>query len=281
MLQAHQKCTQGNEKLMYYISQLTDPADSFERLIYCSQLVQADCIRSNVEHMRRARGRCMGSAYWQLNDSNPVISWSSVDYFGRWKALHYAAARFYAPILISCDETDPQFPELWVTNDTMTEEALTAFCRLRNNKGEILREYRKDIISDPLAAECILIMDLSKFMPAYDDRKRLYLEYSLENDRGPISKGTTLFVTPKEFEFMRAGITSTIEDRGSCFAVTLRAQSFVKSVCLSLKDFDCVFSDNWFDIHGSEPVTVTIPRVKGLTAMNIRQQLKITSYREH
>ena len=91
VMEANQKCVQCNEKIMYYLAQMVRYPYDFKKLIYSSQLVQADCIRSNVEHMRRARGRCMGSAYWQVNDSNPVISWSSIDYFGRWKGLHYYA----------------------------------------------------------------------------------------------------------------------------------------------------------------------------------------------
>ncbi|MBO4836587.1 MAG: glycoside hydrolase family 2 protein, partial [Clostridia bacterium] len=85
VMEAHHKCTGGTEKIMYYLGQMVNYPKDTARLAYCSQLVQADCIRSNVEHMRRARGRCMGSAYWQVNDSNPTISWSSIDYFGRWK----------------------------------------------------------------------------------------------------------------------------------------------------------------------------------------------------
>ena len=109
-MKLHQKCDRGKEKLKYYMDQYVGVPRDFEHEIYLSQLVQADCIRSNVEHMRRARGRCMGSAYWQFNDSNPVISWSSVDYFGRRKALHYYAKRFYAPLLLSCDDRDPLHP---------------------------------------------------------------------------------------------------------------------------------------------------------------------------
>ena len=125
---------------MFYLAQMVNYPESFERLVYCSQLVQAECIRSNVEHMRRARGRCMGSAYWQVNDSNPVISWSSIDYFGRWKALHYAARRFYAPVLLSCDDTDPLHPVLYVTNDTPKALSLTAVCRLRGRDAAVLQE---------------------------------------------------------------------------------------------------------------------------------------------
>ena len=77
VMAAHQKCVQGNEKIMYYLAQMVRYPYDFKQLIYSSQLVQADCIRSNVEHMRRARGRCMGSAYWQVNDSNPCLLYTS------------------------------------------------------------------------------------------------------------------------------------------------------------------------------------------------------------
>ena len=80
------------------------PEDPEEDLSAALQLLQAEAIRYGVEHLRRNRGRCMGAVYWQLNDCWPVASWSSIDYFGRWKALHYYARRFFAPVMISCEE---------------------------------------------------------------------------------------------------------------------------------------------------------------------------------
>lgn len=138
VMEAHQKCPLGHEKIMFYLAHMVNYPKDFERLLYCSQLIQAEYIRFCVEHMRRSRGRCMGALYWQVNDSNPVISWSGIDYFGRWKALHYAARRFYAPILLSCDDADPARPSLWVTNDTREDQTLTVVCRLRNNRAEVL-----------------------------------------------------------------------------------------------------------------------------------------------
>ena len=257
VMQAHQKCSLGNEKLMFYLAQMVNYPYDFERLIYCSQLVQADCIRSNVEHMRRARGRCMGSAYWQVNDTNPVISWSSIDWFGRWKALHYAAKRFYAPILLSCDDSDPSEPKLYVTNDTPDDIHVTVRCRLRLNTSEILREFTSDADIPALSAREVLTAVLFDLMKLTCDRRTKYLEYTLERGGEVISRGTTLFVRPKEFEFLPAKISADIKDHGESVAITLSADNFAKSVCLSLYDGDCVFSDNWFDIHGSEPVTVT------------------------
>ena len=278
VMQAHQKCSLGNEKLMFYLAQMVNYPYDFERLIYCSQLVQADCIRSNVEHMRRARGRCMGSAYWQVNDTNPVISWSSIDYYGRWKALHYAARKFYSPILLSCDDTDPVEPKLWVTNDTPGNITVTVKCRLRVNTSEILREFTTDAEIPALSAAPVLTAQISDLVKLTADKRTKYLEYTLEKGGKVISAGTTLFVRPKEFQFLPAGISAEVAEEADRYNITLTAENFAKSVCLSLRDHDCVFSDNWFDIHGSAPVTVTLVKPDGLNAEQLKEQLEIRSY---
>lgn len=280
VMQAHQKCTQGNEKIMYYLAQMVNYPYSFERLVYCSQLVQADCIRSNVEHMRRARGRCMGSAYWQINDSNPVISWSSVDYFGRWKGLHYAARKFYAPILLSCDDTDPQRPVLNVSNETPEDINVLIRCRLRNSRAEILAECVCEGSVPACTAKDMLVMELDGLLDGREDRRTRYLEYSLEKDGATVSGGTTLFVRPKEFRFEKPGICCTVSETEDGFVLELTAENYAKSVCLSLKDSDCVFSDNWFDIHGGEPVRVTVSEIRSgkLSPDDLRNQLDIISY---
>ncbi len=278
VMQAHQKCSLGNEKLMFYLAQMVNYPYDFERLIYCTQLVQADCIRSNVEHMRRARGRCMGSAYWQVNDTNPVISWSSIDYFGRWKALHYAAKRFYAPVLLSCDDTDPAEPKLWVTNDTPDNITVTVKCRLRMNTSETLREFTTDAEIPALSAAPILTAQISDLVKLTADKRTKYLEYTLEKGGELISAGTTLFVRPKEFEFLPVHINTEVKDCGEFFEIMLTSDNFAKSVCLSLEAFDCIFSDNWFDIHGGTPVTVTVKKPSAFSAENFKQLLEIRNY---
>ena len=104
VMEKHQRNYGANGKIMNYLQQTYRYPTEFTTLLYASQLLQADAIRYGVEHFRRNRGRCMGAVYWQLNDCWPVVSWSSVDYCGRWKALHYYARRFFAPVIISCRE---------------------------------------------------------------------------------------------------------------------------------------------------------------------------------
>ena len=139
-MEKHQRNKSANSKIMQYMQATFKYPTNFDTLIYASQLLSGEAIRYGVEHFRRNRGRCMGTLYWQLNDCWPVISWASVDYYGRWKALHYYAKRFFAPVLLSCEETSTVSEgieinsenssfipaiKLNISNETMTERKLT------------------------------------------------------------------------------------------------------------------------------------------------------------
>jgi len=113
MLQ-HQKCGRGNEKIERAVEVWLGRPKDFESLIHLSQVYQALAIRTGVEHWRRSAPRTMGALYWQANDCWPVASWASLDYAGRWKALHYAARRFFAPYLVS-GLADAKGFRLWAT----------------------------------------------------------------------------------------------------------------------------------------------------------------------
>ena len=99
----HQKCAGGNDKMLHYMAGRFRLAKNIEDLIYQSQIVQQACIADATEHWRRHKGRCNGAMYWQLNDCWPTCSWSSVDYGGQYKALHYEARRFNAPLSVSLE----------------------------------------------------------------------------------------------------------------------------------------------------------------------------------
>ena len=280
VMEAHQKCTAGNEKLLYYIAQMCRYPYSFDKLIYASQLVQSDCIRSNVEHMRRNRGRCMGSLYWQVNDSNPVISWSSLDYFNRPKALHYAAKKFYAPVLLSCLEEDTSAVILNVSNERTEKVKAEIVWKLRNEKAEVLTEGKIDISVPALSAKNAATLNFSDYFLSENDKRTKYLEYSLKESGKIISDGTTIFVRPKTFCFADPKIKVQIDEKNDRFELRFTAEAFAKSVCLDLANTDCVFSCNWFDINGNEEVKVTVLKNQISEEMGLEQlrsQLTVTS----
>jgi len=276
VMEAHQKCDQGNEKLMYYLAQMMRYPESFESLIYSTQLMQAEYIRSSVAHMRRARGRCMGSLYWQVNDTNPVISWSSVDFYGRWKAMHHFAKRFHAPVLLSVDERDAAHPVINVSNETLEAVSGTIFWRLCDKYSQTVAEGSMPVKCDALQAVDCPALDLSAQIRSERDRGQYYIHCELHTDKGIVTADNTLFVVPKRFDFVHPEICMEMTETPEVISITLSADAYVKAVCLDCRTLDVDFSDNWFDLEGGRPVTVTIPKTDGLTAEKLREELIVT-----
>ena len=279
-MENHHKCTEGNKKLLYYMSQMVRYPYSFEDVVYSTQLLQADAIRSNVEHMRRNRGRCMGSTYWQVNDSNPTISWSSIDSEGRWKALHYYARRFYAPVLLSVNEEDIRGVVFNLSNERFRKAEGILHWELRDASANVLLQGEIPAETEPLSAKNLLTLDLSRELETTEDRRSRYLSYRYEENGIELSSGSSLFVMPKHFRFEDPQIHADILETEEQFVLILSASAYAKSVCLDLRSADCVFSDNWFDIHGGKAVTVTVDKSSmkpALTMEQFMEQLTIRS----
>jgi beta-mannosidase len=235
--------------------------NDFDTFIYASQLLQAEAIRYGVEHFRRNRGRCMGAVYWQVNDIWPVASWSSIDYFFRWKALHYYAKRFFQPVMISCHEEGllTQNPNanhqplvksaieksfrLNVTNETLIEQKLTVKWAIRDKKAKVLKEKTIPVKVAPLYALWLDKIDVPDI--AFDDE---YLSYHLYDGKNIISEGTVIFSLPKFFHWVDPKLSYKI----SGDTITVKASSYAKSVEIQNRNQDMVLSDNYFDMNAEE-----------------------------
>lgn len=260
VMEMHQRNGSGNSKILNYLSQTFRYPGEFGVILYASQLLQAEAIRYGVEHFRRNRGRCMGTLYWQLNDIWPVASWSSIDYYGRYKALQYVAKRFYSPVLISCKETGERttrpvvtmeqsvygyetLAQFCVTNDTMEEIEGIIHWALRDNASSILKEGFESITVPALCAVWMDEMDLNK-----TDVDCTYLSFEFILDNKEVSEGTVLFTAPKYFRFLDPELKYEIcKDE-----ITVYASAYAKFVEIDSPDSDFVLSDNYFDMNGGK-----------------------------
>ena len=278
VMEMHQRNSGANGKILKYLSQTYLYPSDFELLVYASQLLQADVIRYGVEHFRRNRAedRCMGAVYWQLNDIWPVASWASIDYYGRWKALHYSAKRFFAPVLLSCEETslpslgrtcisEPCAVEfgarLGVSNETWDAVDDTVIWELRDENGEIFREGRQDVHVEPFSAVFLPDLDISGIDPM-----RHHLSYRMENMD---SAGSVLFVAPKHYHFADPKLTLEIDAAGETLKVTASAYARAVEIYAAWADGQdgsgeerLILEDNFFDM---EPGTRTIRILSGGT----------------
>ncbi|MGN0485435.1 MAG: glycosyl hydrolase 2 galactose-binding domain-containing protein [Lachnospiraceae bacterium] len=279
VMELHHRCQEGNKKLLYYISEVMRYPNGLEELVYASQLLQADAIRANVEHMRRNRGRCMGSVYWQINDSNPCISWSGIDYFGRWKALQYYAKKFYAPIAASVTMEDGTVT-FFATNETRQQQKGTLQWRLRNAGAEILKEGTLEIEIPQLSTIKTEPISLAEYVTTREQKRSTYMEYSVWIDGKKVADGNTLFVPCKEFQFEKPTIAWDVRKENGGFLLKFSSDVYAKGVYLELSDADVIFSDNWFDINGAETVTISISEKEAKKAKltqpdEIRSQMRI------
>lgn len=269
VMEKHQRNNAANGKILSYLAQTFLYPSSFDILLYASQLLQAKAIRYGVEHWRRNRGICMGAIYWQLNDCWPVASWSSIDYFGRWKALHYEAKRFFAPVLLSCCEEgeltiepniNGQFHEdilcsmrLNISNETRSDIQCTARWSLRDPYANIIETGEEYVTVKAMSATWL---DNHVFPQA--DLHRHYISYELVINGAVIGSGTALFCAPKHFEFEDPQL-SVVSDGNR---VTVTSKAFAQSVEIVCLDGDVVLEDNFFDLNGNSK-TVAILSGKG------------------
>ena len=259
IMERHQRNKAANGKILAYLSQTYRYPGNFDDLLYASQLLQADAIRYGVEHWRRNRGECMGAIVWQLNDIWPVASWSSIDYFGRWKALHYAMKRFFAPVMLSAQEEGEitQHPlineyldhpieksiALCLANETMDQVAGQVRWALRNPDASIVKEGSFFIKADALSS---VWMDKLVFPDAVTTRHYASFEF-LQNGE-LVSSGTAMFCAPKHFEFKDPKLCLRLDGD----EIVITASAFARFVYIQSSDPDLLLSDNFFDMNAGE-----------------------------
>lgn len=277
VMESHQKNGAANGKILNYVADYFLYPRSLRDLAYISQVLQLKAIQYGVEHWRRNRGRCMGSLYWQLNDCWPVASWSSIDCYGRWKALHYGATRFYAPVMVSACEKEELSTEIgyYVHNDTLFPVNGWIETALLDADFTVLRKNRAEAAVPPMSVALCLREDYQEELSLCggEEKYRAFARVRLYVDGSCVSERVTLFVKPKHFAFEKPVYEVSVEDREEVFFIQVKASSFAQYVELELTETDAVFSDNYFDITSPEGVAVTLEKA-GLPAYMDCRELK-------
>lgn len=253
VMENHQKCKGGNMKILSYISKNYLYPTSLENLIYASQLVQADAIKYGVEYFRSIRGCCMGSIYWQLNDCWPVASWSSVDYFGRYKALHYAAKKFYAPLLTGLFE-EKGVLSINVSNETREEKSGHVKYGVYDSDFGCKMSGEQQFTVKKLSSEDIIKIDVSEFEGRHDV---FFVADTYDSDGNFVMRQTLLFAEPKHYHWKKPNIAVNIKKNGEYTEFHVTSDCFAKSVEIDFKEYDLILSDNYFDITDSVAVVIS------------------------
>jgi beta-mannosidase len=285
---AHQKNTEGNSIIHdYLLKDYPEPKD-FASFFYVSQVLQAEGIKIGAEHFRRSRPETMGSIFWQLNDCWPVASWSSIDYYGRWKALQYYARRFYAPILVSPHVEDGSLKVYIVSDKTETSDTQTFLAvYLMDFDGKVLLKYKDVVKISPSSSKVYLEWPLKKLADAgAADTSRVFIVASVGGVDKEISRNLTYLAPTKEVHLKPAVLKTDVSGAepppweklppgNKSYKINVTSPVLARSVYLSFGNLDVKLSDNYFDLLPSETVEITVTSTASLDAL--KAELKVIS----
>jgi len=272
---AHQKNNRGNAIIHEYMLRYYSEPRDFPSFLYASQVLQAEGIKIGAEHLRRIRPRAMGSIFWQLNDCWPVASWSSIDYYGRWKALHYYARRFYSPLLVSPHVENGDFTVYVVSDKTAPTDAQLRV-RLMTLDGKTLSDNTQNIQVPALSSKSYVQRPLAEFVNANGaDAAKIFAVTDLAVDGKQVSSNLLYFVPASEVYLPQAQISTQLTKVGDGYRLHLSSSVLARSVYVSSGDLDAAVSDNYSDLIPGQPVDIAI--TSGAPLEQLRGKLKVMS----
>ena len=271
VMQEHQKNVGGNERIRTYVlREYREPKD-FESFLYVSQVMQAEAIKVGAEHLRRQRPRTMGSLYWQLNDCWPVASWSSIDYYGHWKALHYYARRFYDDLLVSPWEDNGTL-SVYVVSDKVQPSDVELRIRVMDFQGKTIIEKTQTVTVPELSSKVYASFSRQELLKD-TDAQHAFAVVDLMQSGKVVSRNVWLFDRVRNLALPTPSIQAEVTGNNGDYALRLQSAVLAKHVYVSFGDREVGVSDNYFDLLPNEPVILQLKSKASLD--EIRQSMKV------
>lgn len=278
VMESHQKNDAANGKMLYYLSENLRYPKDLTHLLYASQVLQGMAIKYGVDHWRRNRGRCMGTLYWQINDDWPAPSWSSIDYFGRWKALHYMAQKFYAPHAVSMTLEDHRC-HVYFSNESFETTEYSLTLSIRDLSGNVLETYETKGNSPAFSAIETAVVDICSWEDQKDD---IFLEAVIHTKDQKVLKDVETLVPYKYLTLKSPVISTEAEETNDAFILHISSDCFAPFVALDFDDADVIFSDNFFHLTDKTVQDIIVKKEDILqghseNAEDFRKRLQILS----
>ena len=278
VMESHQKNDAANGKMLYYLSENLRYPKDLTHLLYASQVLQGMAIKYGVDHWRRNRGRCMGTLYWQINDDWPAPSWSSIDYFGRWKALHYMAQKFYAPHAVSMTLEDHRC-HVYFSNESFETTEYSLTLSIRDLSGNVLETYETKGNSPAFSAIETAVVDICSWEDQKDD---IFLEAVIHTKDQKVLKDVETLVPYKYLNLKNPVISTEAEETNDAFILHISSDCFAPFVALDFDDADVIFSDNFFHLTDKTVQNIIVKKEDILqghfeNAEDFRKRLQILS----
>ena len=286
-MENHQKNRAGNQIILDYVSRRYRFPKDQDALIYLGQINQAYCMQVGVEQWRRHMPRCMGAIYWQLNDCWPVASWSSIEFTGRWKALHHVARRFFAPRIVVAhvpgeEETiignyrrsTVHEVHLYTVSDAPEPAKGVVRWDLFHLDGRVIKRGRRSVVLQPGESREQVTLELRPLLAKFG-HESLYLRIALDVGAQCVSEDTVFFASPRFLELPPARTKTSIRlETPTRARVTFRSAVFQHRFAFEFAGIPHRADDNYFELYPDEPKTVLVEFERPQTLARLSRALR-------
>jgi len=281
VMAAHQRSGIGNMRIKKYMEDHYQIPEKFDHFLYIGQLLQAEGIRMAIEAHRQAMPYNMGSLYWQLNDCWPVASWSGMDYFQRWKAMHYFVKNAFSPLLISVRQQNKQL-EIKAVSDKIQTDSLHLILNLIDFDGNLIHSANLPFTTPSNKSKKLALLPMNELIPKHQHAKRLLLELRAVDETEKVHfRNLHYFVPVKELDLPRNhGLSCQIENQGLIYVIKLKSARLAKNVYLDFPEVEGFFSDNYMDLMPGEELIVYFSPKTLVNKMLTPDDLKILTVRD-
>lgn len=260
VMNAHQKSSIGNALIRTYMERDYVVPDKFEDFVYVGLVLQGKGIRHGLEAHRRNRPYCMGTMYWQLNDSWPVVSWSSIDYYGNWKALHYEAKRAFEPLLIDPIQQNDSLC-IYILSDRLDNmEQMKLEMKVIDFDGKpIGKKNQINSLTIPANTSLCVYKEDFRTKLTQEELQRCFLQLTLKDKSGhTLAESVHYFKKTKELLLPQTTVSYKMKQTDGKCELTITSSKLAKDVFIEVPFQGARFSDNFFDLLPGEHKTVVI-----------------------
>lgn len=278
VMKIHQKASTGNSLIKKYMDMYYHEPQNFEDFVYIGLVMQGNGMEESVEAMRRGRNYCMGALYWQINDDWPVVSWSSIDYYGNWKAQHYRMRDVFAPLALGVKFKDDQLNYYTMSDylNDMNDLRLTVQV-VDFNKG-VVKQFEDKVNAKANSSNVVKTINTAE-MVSESDKANTMIHAWLSDSKGKkLSSKDYFFYWPNKLNLPQTTVKTSVKYADGKYTVTLTSKKLAKDVFMEIPVMGAKFTDNFIDLLPGEKriIEITSPALKAsektpITVKHIRE----------
>lgn len=276
-LAVHEDGKIGTDKIMNLVRMYFHEPKDFESTLWLSQITQAYGIEYGVTGWRREMPRSMGCIFWQYDDTWPGTSWSSVDYFGRWKALQFRARQFYAPLLVSgVADQSRRTVDIWAVSDRLQPVDGTLRWSVTDLAGATLLSGSQALLLPAQKSQVVKTLDLSPLLQQYG-ATNLLVWIALDAGGTTVSRNLVTLAKPKELPLVNPDLKTEVSGDGTDWSVTIQVEHPALWTWVNVADPDARYSDNFIHLAPGTPARVDVHLAQPMTKADFLAALKVRS----